>query len=740
MNMKNIFLTIMLLSAFTSLQVNAQEAVTNKDGKEITVNAPATTSSRGQVKLAGDLAGTADAPTVPALSNKVEGSGTLNYIPKFTAGKILGNSQLFDNGTGVGIGTTSPGNTLEINQGTAGNSGLRFSNLTSSSTASTSSSKVLGLNSSGDVILTNVPGTQNIVAFSVNANPNTAGTTFDPNTPNDPSVVYQSTVDNSMWTYNGSTYVTYTAPASTAWYTSGTTNDAGNSKTSTIYRTGGIVTGGSSTSPIYGNVTAIGGTNFTGVPAYGVASIGKISNSTAAWIGNGFLFSNSTAGSNAFSMVYNSDKAFFGHITPTNAVANYGAWNSTGLILGSSGNPTNRLDVVGAAAIGSYAGVDTAPSNGLIVSGNVGIKTASPSAPLVVQGITGTGAIKLIAPSVAAGDNWWMGFGHGTTSTDANDRARVGVDIVGGGSGRLFFTTGAAGSQARAMFIDESQKVGIGTSTPNSKLEVASTLSEVARLSTSLTTTNYASLGIGNASGAWGKIAAGDSKLQIRNYSTDASVFHADLVSGNIGIGNTAPSTRLHVQAGSAATNTVNADAQVFRLSRTGTSNVKWDNIAQFNLGSYSTSINATSRLDLALTNGNDNTTLSNVMTWQANGNVGVGTTAPGSKLEVNGSATNTTAFNLGSATAVTFNMSNLAYTTANPGAFNLQGMKDGGTYTLAVQGTTAALSSFSGLNPAGTAFTFLSANNAITMSGKQTLYTFIVMGNTVYYYMATGF
>jgi len=46
--------------------------------------------------------------------------------------------------------------------------------------------------------------------------------------------------------------------------------------------------------------------------------------------------------------------------------------------------PLNPLDVVGAAAVGTYAGVNTAPANGLIVSGNVGIGTPTPEAPLTV--------------------------------------------------------------------------------------------------------------------------------------------------------------------------------------------------------------------------------------------------------------------------------------------------------------------------------------------------------------------
>lgn len=42
-------------------------------------------------------------------------TGTANYLPKFTSANVLGNSQIFDNGTNVGIGTTSPAYKLDVN-------------------------------------------------------------------------------------------------------------------------------------------------------------------------------------------------------------------------------------------------------------------------------------------------------------------------------------------------------------------------------------------------------------------------------------------------------------------------------------------------------------------------------------------------------------------------------------------------------------------------------------------------
>ena len=54
-------------------------------------------------------------PIKNIINSKVGGSGTTNFLSKFTASGTLGNSQIFDNGTSVGIGTTlhvkTPNNT-----------------------------------------------------------------------------------------------------------------------------------------------------------------------------------------------------------------------------------------------------------------------------------------------------------------------------------------------------------------------------------------------------------------------------------------------------------------------------------------------------------------------------------------------------------------------------------------------------------------------------------------------------
>ncbi len=49
----------------------------------------------------------------------VSGSGTLNKVPKWTGATLLGDSQIFDNGTNVGINTTNPQTKLFIEAGSS---------------------------------------------------------------------------------------------------------------------------------------------------------------------------------------------------------------------------------------------------------------------------------------------------------------------------------------------------------------------------------------------------------------------------------------------------------------------------------------------------------------------------------------------------------------------------------------------------------------------------------------------
>lgn len=76
-------------------------------------------SSNGTLSAASSATGLVDTLTISTrawrqkgldslAALEVSGSGTTNYVPKFTAASTIGNSQIFDNGTNVGIGTSSP--------------------------------------------------------------------------------------------------------------------------------------------------------------------------------------------------------------------------------------------------------------------------------------------------------------------------------------------------------------------------------------------------------------------------------------------------------------------------------------------------------------------------------------------------------------------------------------------------------------------------------------------------------
>lgn len=82
-----------------------------------------------------------------------------------------------------------------------------------------------------------------------NPNPGNGASNFS-GTQNSTDFIYVSNTNASQWTWNGSAYVSYTPPASTAWMLSGNTTDAGSNKSDAVFRTGSVAIGGSTSAPI----------------------------------------------------------------------------------------------------------------------------------------------------------------------------------------------------------------------------------------------------------------------------------------------------------------------------------------------------------------------------------------------------------------------------------------------------------------------------------------------------------
>lgn len=79
------------------------------------------------------------------------------------------------------------------------------------------------------------------------SDPNSGTPTFTPNVPASSDYVYVSNLDGKQWTWNGTSYITYSTPSITPWYLGGGVNDAAGNKTSAIYRTGGLGLGTAAT-------------------------------------------------------------------------------------------------------------------------------------------------------------------------------------------------------------------------------------------------------------------------------------------------------------------------------------------------------------------------------------------------------------------------------------------------------------------------------------------------------------
>jgi hypothetical protein len=295
-------------------------------------------------------------------------------------------------------------------------------------------------------------------------------------------------------------------------------------------------------------------------------------------------------------------------------------------------------------------------------SGNLGIGTASPSSKLDISteasfntSTPGTGKYGLHFSGQATAN-----YATGITFTGgdaASTAAQAGIYVQGAGSygTKMYFATTdnyTTGAQTR-MMINHGGYVGINTVSPGYRLHVAgdgyfsSNLTSAGRISaTGYTCELYLDSGASYSTiTSYGSSTYRD--LWIRTVSSSSEGLWVK-TSGNVGIGTASPSSRLHLYNTSGDVELrMTADSSynpIFRM--TGENNGTGEGFmltyvnavgdTYFN-NVYTGSTNAFHFQKGAYGSGTE------LVTIQNGGNVGIGTTSPGYKLEVNGSFAATT-------------------------------------------------------------------------------------------------
>lgn len=244
-------------------------------------------------------------------------------------------------------------------------------------------------------------------------------------------------------------------------------------------------------------------------------------------------------------------------------------------------------------------------------------------------------------------------------SSDATTRARLGIATIAGNislntllnsfniandSGALHLSTSSASPSSVRMTIDTSGNVGIGTSSPTQRLEVAGNMLAISN-------NNNPYIGTGDATTdmvymQWNSTAKAG-RIQTLQGGGGAGNISIQPLGGNVGIGISAPLNTLAVSpvqystgTASQSTSTITGSGTTFTSGMVGSQFVFANGTSAGTITAFNsaTSLTVSTSQTVSSQNYTVNYTGLNVT---SSGNVGIGTTSPGSTLDVKGHVAN---------------------------------------------------------------------------------------------------